>query len=429
MANSNTPAILLLNIPAGALCGIDLLSFTTSPRFQGIKNLPPGWHFVFTGATTSHSVRHGIWFRIHPASSTSPADLIIKKWSPEKEELIPETSPTTLLQHHANLGAIWTESLTPYRQSAAFATTTSTESEPLVEEEKHDWHDLTDCISAALLTRITGESTPDNWTLTTASSAKQDEDHIPGLSMGSETLESEHELRFLPVNLKQTWREGAIGRERTEAAQDRSWALGDLVERFCQGRAQGQQDAEGDDGGEGDGEWEVVGELQVTFLMVLTLANYSCLEQWKRLLGLVLTCKAAVGEREAFYVKVVKLLRLQLQHCGDVDGGLFDLSDDGGALLKGLLKQFRRAVDEVYKEGESTVKDELEELEGFLRTQHGWELSDSYVRRGMLELEDGEQVEMEINDLEGEDERGEYAPIIVDTIEHGPTIDSNKNGS
>ena len=247
--------------------------------------------------------------------------------------------------------------------------------------------------------------------------------------MGSETLESEHELRFLPVNLKQTWREGAIGRERTEAAQDRSWALGDLVERFCQGRAQGQQDAEGDDGGEGDGEWEVVGELQVTFLMVLTLANYSCLEQWKRLLGLVLTCKAAVGEREAFYVKVVKLLRLQLQHCGDVDGGLFDLSDDGGALLKGLLKQFRRAVDEVYKEGESTVKDELEELEGFLRTQHGWELSDSYVRRGMLELEDGEQVEMEINDLEGEDERGEYAPIIVDTIEHGPTIDSNKNGS
>ena len=28
----------------------------------------------------------------------------------------------------------------------------------------------------------------------------------------------------------------------------------------------------------------------------------------------------------------------------------------------------------------------------------------------MLELEDGEQVEMEMGELEGEDEKGEYAP-------------------
>ncbi len=403
MEGSKTPAILLLNIPAGAFCGINLLSFTTSPRFQGIKNLPPGWHLVFTGATTSLSVRHGVWFKIDSLSHP-PADLIIKKWNAEKEELVAETDQTALLHWRANLGSIWKEGLTPYRQSAA--TATSNEAEPV--EEKHDWRDLTDCITANLLSRITGGSS-DHWTLTSASSAKQDMEDIPGLS--TEDFEPEQELGFLPVNLKQTWRQGAVGRERTEAAQDRSWALGDLVENYCGS----------------EGEREIVGEMQFTFLMVLTLANYSCLEQWKRILGLVFTCKAALRERSEFYVKVLKVLKLQLQHCNDVDGGLFDLSEEGGALLKQLLKQLRRAVDDVIKEEQSPVKDELEELEGFLRTQHGWELSDSYVRRGMLELEDGEQVEMEINDLEGEDERGEYAPVIVDLGGHGHSVDDTTN--
>jgi len=124
----------------------------------------------------------------------------------------------------------------------------------------------------------------------------------------------------------------------------------------------------------------------------------------------------------------VRVLRVQLQHCGDVDGGLFDLSDDGAGLLKGLLMGFRRAVDDLFKERESRVRDELEELEEFLRTQYGWELNDSYVRRGMLELEDGEQVEMEISDLEGEDERGEYAPVIVDLGDSGHSVDVTSTG-
>ena len=57
---------------------------------------------------------------------------------------------------------------------------------------------------------------------------------------------------------------------------------------------------------------------------------------------------------------------------------------------------------------------EMKALEGFLRSEYGWELSDDFVRRGMLELEDGEQVEMEMDEMEAEDERGEYAPVIVD---------------
>lgn len=414
MVNPQTPAILLLNIPPGSFCGIDLLSFTTSPRFQGIKNLPTGWHFVFTGTTSTQSIRHGTWFHIDPPSPHPPT-LLILKWDPESEHLVPETNPTTLLHHRGNLASLWTDSLTPYRQSAS----TSATAEP--EDNPHDWPRLTDCISTPLLSRITGGP---HYALTSASAAPRDVDHIPGLAATEAHLAAaEPALSFLPVELRRTWREGAVGRERTEAARDRSWALGDLLERFC------APDADGDgDGDTGRGEREVVGEVQFAFVMVVTLGNYSCLEQWKRLLGLLLTCRGAVGEREGLFVRVVRGLRGQLRRGGEVEGGLFDMSEEGAGWLRALLVGFRRGVEEVCRGGESRVGDELEELEGDLTRLYGWDLSDSYVRRGLLELEDGERVEMEVSELEGEDERGEYAPVVVDLGESGHAVDNTSTG-
>ncbi|KAA6412473.1 MAG: hypothetical protein FRX48_03464 [Lasallia pustulata] len=363
-----TPAILLLDLPPTTLCGIDLLSFTTSPRFRGIKDLPPGFHFVFTGATPSLSIRHGFWFHI-PAHS-HPAPLLVRKWDARREELVPETDDAALLRWRANLGALWKEGLAPYRQSAAPAAGGQGAGdghggERELGEEVRDWGGLTSHVTPALLSRITGGSDDAHWTLTSASCAKQDRDEIPGLSGEESVLVEEKELGFLKVDLTRTWREGAVGRERTEGAMDRSWALEEV---------------------------------------------------WKRILGLVFTCKRAVVEKEGWFAGVVALLRTQLKRCEDVEGGLFEFSDEGGTLLKRLLKAFKRTLDEVFENADDgmKVKEEVEELEAFVKAEYGWNLSDSYVRRGMLELEDGERVEMEMNELEGEDERGEYAPVIVE---------------
>ena len=205
-----------------------------------------------------------------------------------------------------------------------------------------------------------------------------------------------------------------MGRERTEGAVDRSWALGEIV-----GRA-----GTWDGGGEkepGLEEWgsEVLGEMEICFLMVLTVGNFSCLEEWKRILGVVFTCKKVVVEREAWFASVVELLRMQLQRCEDVEGGLFDMSDDGAVWLKALLVDFKRNLEEVFaggeeEEEESLVGEEMEALEGFLKGEFGWELGDDYLRRGLLLLEDGERVEMEMGELDGVEERGEYAPVVVE---------------
>lgn len=395
-AAASTPALILLSLPTAILCGIDLLTFTTSTRFLGIKDLTPGWHFIYTSETTSLSIRDGFWF--HIPVSASPPPLVVQKWDPSTSRLVP-CSAEEALHARQGLAEIWRERLTPYRQSAGASSGDGMGeggggTEDNGEEEKSDWPALTAHITPELLSRLTGSQT--DWRITSASCGAQDADHIPGLSAAETGLE-ERELQFLGIDLKRTWREGAVGRERTEAVLDRSWALGEVEARFM-----GQSDV-------------VLGELEVCLLMVLTVANYSCLEEWKRVLGLVLTCRRAVRAKEVWFAAFLALLRRQLGRGGDVEGGLFDMSDEGGAYLKGLLKTFKIILGQVFADDEGEeVRAEMEELEVFLKAEYGWELSDSFVRRGMLELEDGEQVEMEMEEMEGEDERGEYAPVVVE---------------
>lgn len=321
-----------------------------------------------------------------PATITSSIPLIVYKWDTSSSSLRPCRDPDTF---RAQLPILWDKNLSPYRQSAG--------KEP--KAETGDWSGLTDHISPRLLGHLTQN---EEWRITSASCAEEDMDKIPGLT-DEGTGEEERELGVLGINLKRTWREGALGRERTEAALDSSWALSDIVERW---QSQDQEEK---------GEWVVLGQMEACFIMVLTVANYSCLEEWKRCVGLVLTCKRALREREAWFEQLLLLLKRQMERCEDVEGGLFDLNDEGGSYLKGLLKRFKMALGQVFGETEGEdVKQAMEALEAFLKGDYGWELGDEFVRRGMLELEDGEQVEMEMEEMEGEDERGEYAPVVVE---------------
>lgn len=388
--------ILLLNLPQQALAGIDLLSFTTSPRFRGIKNLPPGLHFVFAASNSAFSARQGAWFYVTPGRG-SP-QVFVKKWDEKIEDLVAETAQTEVLRWKANLGSIWKDGLTPYRQTVQQSDSSE---EGDWSEESSDWSKLTSRVTPTLLSRICGLN-PDHWSLTSTSSAAQDLERIPGLDSNSSVVQPEKELKFLPIDLKRTWRVGATGRERTEAAQDRSWFLGDLLDHHCQAK---------DNHGR---EHELLGELQFCFLMVLTLNNDSCLEQWKRLLQLLLTCQQAVKQRSQLFLELLKTLRAQLSHCGDAEGELFDMKDVGGGFLRPLFNKFRKSLDEFDGKWKSDLVDELDELEDYLQKEFGWQLGDSYVKRGMLELEDGERVEMDVGDADEDDELGEYAPVVVE---------------
>lgn len=394
----NRSAVLLLGLPNAAFCGIDLLSFTTSPRFQGIKQIPRGWHFVFTGVNDAVSLRHGIWFKAEGAPSNG-LELQAFQWKAETEELIVVEDEATKRSLRANLQNIWAEGLTPYRQTIPKDKPKGDGATDQFDEEgANAWDRLTDCISQPLLERVLGHTDGRHpWSLSSASSMSQDADTIPGLKDAEAANTEENELQFLPINLKQTWREGAVGRERTEAAQDRSWALLDLMKNHC-------MDSK-----------EVIGELQLAFLVILTLNNNSCLEQWKRILRLLLTCNSVAVEHSSFFVHFLETLKLQIEHCSEAEGGLFDLTDEGASLLRSLLKRFRQGLEQQSgSQGKIEIIDELDELEEYLKTEHGWLTSESHVKRGNMQLEDGDVVVLDMNGFDEEDEEGDFAPTIVD---------------
>jgi A1 cistron-splicing factor AAR2 len=373
-------------------------------------------------------------------------EIYIWKWDTQTESLSSLTGDNDadrqeVMRYKANLGALWQSGgLFRYRSrvspamlsnkpgSAPVEARQAEEDEETEEDGRRDWRQLTDRLSPEILSRIIGDPEVDidghpRWMVTSGSTANRDADHIPGVDspvVEEETnprtiLEQEKEFGFLPIDLKRTWREGAIGRERTEAAQDKSWALGDLVFKYSS-RVPGEITVD-----ERTGEAQLLGEIQFTFLMVLTMMNFSCLQQWKRLLELILTCRRAILDREAFMSEVLRLLLRQLERCDDVEGGLFEIDgDEGGEFLRNLLTKIRRSVDEVIPKGtESMVKTELDKLEVWVKEEYDWELKrDSIVRRGMLQLEDGEEVEMEMEDNDADEETGEYAPMIVDLGEH-----------
>ena len=411
-----TPTILLHSLPPKTFVGVNLLSFTSSPSFHGIKNLTPGYHFIYAGADASFSIRHGHWFHISPASTLQ---LFILHWNSDLEYLEHVSGSSAAAQNaQASLNRIWERGLVS-QADLANASTSGQQDDEGHNAQADDtttfiqWNELTDFISEEMLSRIlkpditsetaTGTTAESTYSISSISSAACDTEPIPGLSDTEAKLDGESELNFLAIDLKKTWREGAVGRERTESALDRSWYFGDLLDRMP--RTGGDRKIAAA---------QVLGEMQFCFLMVLTLANWSCLQQWKRIVGLLLSCRKAVGEIEEYFVRVVKLLRVQLAHCEDVEGGLFELREEGaGGWLRSLLSGFKKGAEDVIgKEG--PVWGEIKILEDLMNEIYGWDAAGTVLRRGHLELEDGERVEMDMDGADEEDETGDYAPMIVD---------------
>lgn len=419
-----THTLLLLDLPPSLFCGIDLLAFTTPAKrtFHGLKHIPPGLHFFFISETASVSIRTGFWFQGPDAASSPNPTLTVRRWSNTSAAL--EAIPISKEDRSSGGGGgdgyrskveeVWEHGLSPYRQAATGASTTeataAAASAEAVDAREGDWEGLIEHVTPEVLTHLLQDS---RWEISSSSSMLRDRDHVPGLTPEETGLE-ERELGGLGIDLKRTWREGALGRERTEGAMDASWALGDVVERLGGGREEGKAGTKDD---EGSNRWGdvVLGQMEACFIMVMTVANYSCLEEWKRCVGLVLKCKKAVDERQSFMEAFLVLLKRQIEKGEDVEGGLFDMSDEGGGLLKMWLMDFKRTLVQVFGEGgDSGVLERMEDLEVTLRKMYGWELGDEFARKGMVQLDDGEMIEMEVSDMHGVDEDGEYAPVVVD---------------
>ncbi|KKY14323.1 putative aar2 family protein [Phaeomoniella chlamydospora] len=465
--------VLFQSVPPQTLLTLDLISLTASPAFQGIRRVPPGLHFVLTGTDAGLSVRNGVWFQVPGADAGTSQRNIIFQWIPEEEHLVQihdETSPAVLRGEGFGLRDQLGGGLVDY----GFQNTNKD-----FDDNLPSWQSLTQHINMDTLNRIllppqSSSSSPTDipsWTITSTSSSIQDlEPEIPNLSSSRNpspstdfTTDDPSTLNLIPIDLRRTWPSTAIGRSRTLYARDRSWALSNLFTLAAEQSPSSTSNMTQTQRLE-LGAHQLLSELQFCFLMVLLLGNFSCFEQWKRITGLIFTCKQAVREIEGWFILVLKVLEEQIRCLGTGEGGMFEagglgmmeevreefasgIADGmlgGGAGLLGggegrmrkLLMGWQKGIeeegggggDEKQKDGDTNtghlqkshddtnqLKQEIGNLWRLLKEEFGWEDEGiTVLKRGMVNLEDGEQVELEVEGADEDEELGEYAPVVVD---------------
>ncbi|KAG7391085.1 a1-alpha2 repression [Phytophthora pseudosyringae] len=263
--------LVCLDVPSATELGVDYEVFRTGPKFQGVKFLPLGIHFVlFRSREQEHGIRQGFFVNVE-----RHAQVIVREWSLEKEELGPPRPGLNVENlERAVLSFQLDSGLGPYPK-----------------EHLKTWRRLSNFISASVLQRcgveFGGILLPGDAVEDAATSSKTQDGVIPYFPDLPRTV------RFTVL---QKTRTDLSPEARTAYHFDRSERLEELIET------------------EFSGDWkELVGELQLSFLVFLQLSSLAALGQWKQFIALMSSCERALSSQVPLFLSFIKLLRTQLE--------------------------------------------------------------------------------------------------------------------
>ncbi|KAK7751316.1 hypothetical protein SLS62_006722 [Diatrype stigma] len=259
-----------------------------------------------------------------------------------------------------------------------------------------------------------------------------------GNGSADSSASSPHHLRFTFRMDEPLFDPTAKGAERTRQALDpTAWILAVLSSSSS---SSSTPTSSANNTNNNDDDNKLLGELQFAFLTGAHLGNLSCLEQWYFLVGkLALRAHGLAAARPRLARDLLRTFHAQLAYAdrflgvengaGGGGGGGGDVLDmvsaDGKAAhaMEKALVTYKARLDETLTTAAADADADADigevgqafaALEAWLRRRRGWDLrADSYLRSGDVMLEDGEVVQAEREDFEDEDERGEFAPVVV----------------
>ncbi|TYZ60004.1 hypothetical protein PybrP1_002195 [[Pythium] brassicae (nom. inval.)] len=266
--------LVCLDVPVGTEFGVDYEVFRTGTAFRGVKFLPLGLHLVvFRARDQRHGVRQGFFLNV-----TRSAQLIVREWSAEKEELGPPRAGLNL--EHLE------------RAVLSFQLDSGLGAYPM--QHYRTWTRLTKFVSGSVLQRcgveygaliLPGDSDP-------LSVAEGQED----TSVAPFFPDLPRTVRFTPLLQKRKKQSAQLSAsERTQYHFDRSTRLEELLAH------------------EFDGRWEeLVGEFQLAFVVFLQLSSLAALEQWKQFVSLLSACDRALHTQLPLFRAFLKTFQTQL---------------------------------------------------------------------------------------------------------------------
>lgn len=330
--------VVCLNIPEGWLFGVDLQFFQTTPQFYGIKAIPDGIHVVHWGAN-QESVRSGHFFAANDQS------VVIVRWNSEREEMEigeEDIGELNVSATKSRIGEyyrfmiqypesdIWRELVSKIKQTniddslakVVNSTSTSKEENEILKQSIHE----------SANTRAVNSGT------------KVEDDKIV-----KSLIDQPDAIKFLEIDLKKSFKPSELGSDRTQHMLDKTWYLNNIVLE--------QQSFD-----------YLLGELQLGFLLMLVLANFSGAQQWLKIVELLTHCDKDIEGIPSRYRVFINIVTTQLENCpleyvdGFLDGERLGksfshfLSEQASKRLENVLEKIGINVEEEEDEGPVVVE-------------------------------------------------------------------------
>jgi A1 cistron-splicing factor AAR2 len=386
-------------------------TFLTTEKFIGVRDVPAGPHFFWVSPPSAIATRSGVWI----VGSNSQQHCHVVQWDKYNETLTeaPRSETRNFVDNISQVHA----RLVRYEDPSAIGEAAGIYSPSMIEMRSGIWRQLTTHVTAAVLDRVAGPQVG-GWVVHTL-------DRAQGLAQFSTEIEldravpnknlQQRELHFAFERTARLFSLQSIGSERTEQANDSTTYLVSQIQ-------DPQKDLKFGD---------LVAELQFCFVVGVHLSNEACLEQWWfMLLKLILKADRLMRQEPLLVASIWHTVAAQITYSTEyMESSVLDGNDSRCKDLRIGLIIYKLRMKEVFElDNSSPSVDHLALCSAFSRleavlTTIGWDISGDYVRKGMVMMEDGEEVELELSDLEAEDERGEWAPEMVEFDENGRQSD------
>ncbi|PIA15555.1 AAR2-domain-containing protein [Coemansia reversa NRRL 1564] len=388
----NGAFFVMLDAPAGLEFGIDLDTWETGPLFKGLKMIPPGIHYIHYSVVNGDKqpgMRSGFFYNFNSR------EVVVRKWSKENEELLSpdfvrkedvESVQLNIRDLDTGLGAYQLGEIREDNGRLPAYTR---------------WQLLTEHITPKLLHRIL----PPYGCFSSATGSVYEDEEIAsvrrmlernahsmadqGISVAdaraiidseaaaNKGVESDDRFHFTHINIRHSFPKDAKPEEIRLFSQDKSWLLRHILKQH--------------------GVYELLGEFELSFLVILVGQNFTGIEHWKRILHLVLGSIQILEDREiveTLFVPILRILLCQLGECPhEFVASVLEQDNFVAEILRSLVLNVYECKNLSVKQ---LLDSEIENLR-LLLAGFGWSLPK------------GNQLQEE-----ADMEEGEYAPQVVE---------------
>ncbi|KAJ2791855.1 hypothetical protein H4R20_006810 [Coemansia guatemalensis] len=200
---------------------------------------------------------------------------------------------------------------------------------------------------------------------------------IDSEAAASKGVESEDRFHFTHIDIRHSFPKDAEPDEIRRFSQDKSWLLRRILSQ--------------------KGAYELLGEFELSFLVILVGQNFTGIEHWKRLLHLVLGSIDILEDREIVETLTAPILRIllcQLRECPqEFVSSVLEQDNFVAEILRSLVLNVHECQNGMVKQ---LLDSEIDHLR-LLLAGFGWTLPS------------GSQLQEE-----ADREEGEYAPQVVE---------------